>query len=558
MRIQELFNKALQDTQSARFAAAEKKLRRILREPLSDRHSATVRELLGVVYASQGDYKAAIKSLTEAAARNPADASIASNLSNCLREAGQIDEAVATGRKAVALNPGLAAAQNNLGNALNARGDLDGAVTAYRQALLIQPDFLEANNNLGLVLQAMGDLEGGIENYRRALRINPAFAEAHKNLGEALDEKGDLDLAEACYQELVDMHPGHAALHNTLGIILQEKHDMDGAVRHYEKALAINPELLEARNNLGAVLYAKEDYAAAIDNCRKVLELNPAFAAAHENLGAIYSTLGQYEDAIRSNDLADSLQSRAESLLCLYALGRYDEFDRRVAGHLERDRLNIHIAAACAFVASQTGRENLHPFCPRPLEFVNVGTIRDRVDDLDCFLDGIASELTDISGVWEPLSRTTRHGFQTHGNLFRKGKPLLARPETIISAEIAAYRAKFGGCLLLEAWPEKTEMTGWSVRLHRNCHQSAHIHPTGWLSGVIYLELLEAPDPAEGAIEFGLDCPGYPVLNDASQCLCHHPKWGDIVLFPSSLYHHTIPIRQDGVRLTISFDLMPV
>jgi len=37
----------------------------------------------------------------------------------------------------------------------------------------------------------------------------------------------------------------------------------------------------------------------------------------------------------------------------------------------------------------------------------------------------------------------------------------------------------------------------------------------------------------------------------------HHPKLGDIVLFPSSLHHRTIPFSADTDRISISFDLMP-
>ena len=77
------------------------------------------------------------------------------------------------------------------------------------------------------------------------------------------------------------------------------------------------------------------------------------------------------------------------------------------------------------------------------------------------------------------------------------------------------------------------------------------------MSGVIYVELVESPDPDEGAIVFGQHRDFYPVINQDYPRLLHRPQRGEIVLFPSSLYHHTIPIRGEGERLTVSFDLVP-
>ena len=260
-----------------------------------------------------------------------------------------------------------------------------------------------------------------------------------------------------------------------------------------------------------------------------------------------------------SYDAADSPVSRAEALLCLYALERYGEFDRRIEENLERDRMDIRIAAVCDFVAGQTGRPNRHPFCPAPLDFVSPRHIADHVEDAETFLDELSEDLQSLPTVWEPLARTTRQGYQTNGNLFRQKKPSIARLEKIIEAEIAAYRSRIGdaGCLFTEAWPEKPAITGWSVRLQRGGHQTPHIHSSGWLSGVIYVDLVESDDPDEGAIVFGQHGDNYPFINQDYPRLLHRPQRGEIVLFPSSLYHHTIPIRREGERLTVSFDLVP-
>ncbi len=86
-------------------------------------------------------------------------------------------------------------------------------------------------------------------------------------------------------------------------------------------------------------------------------------------------------------------------------------------------------------------------------------------------------------------------------------------------------------------------------------YQSAHIHPGGWLSGVIYLKVVPHLGKNEGAIEFGLSGGNYFDTN--SSTVTHQPKEGDVILFPSSLHHKTIPFTTDEDRIIVSFDLMP-
>ena len=86
-------------------------------------------------------------------------------------------------------------------------------------------------------------------------------------------------------------------------------------------------------------------------------------------------------------------------------------------------------------------------------------------------------------------------------------------------------------------------------------HQTAHIHPGGWLSGVIYLKVVSALRRDEGAIEFSLNGKNYS--DDDSLKVVHQPTVGDIVFFPSSLHHRTIPFTTDVDRIIVSFDLIP-
>jgi len=100
-------------------------------------------------------------------------------------------------------------------------------------------------------------------------------------------------------------------------------------------------------------------------------------------------------------------------------------------------------------------------------------------------------------------------------------------------------------------------MKSWYVRLTQGGYQDAHMHSLGWLSGVVYLSTIEHPANGEGSIEFGLHGYDYKILNKNIPKEQYQPSNGDLVLFPSSLFHKTIPVRQNCDRSVIAFDLMP-
>ena len=93
--------------------------------------------------------------------------------------------------------------------------------------------------------------------------------------------------------------------------------------------------------------------------------------------------------------------------------------------------------------------------------------------------------------------------------------------------------------------------------MFKNGHQSSHIHVSGWVSGVLYLKTVQSPSKNEGAIEFSLQGYNYPITRDDYPKKLYQPIDGEIVLFPSSLFHRTIPVIKDVERSVIAFDLQP-
>ncbi|MFB3053800.1 MAG: putative 2OG-Fe(II) oxygenase, partial [Alphaproteobacteria bacterium] len=59
------------------------------------------------------------------------------------------------------------------------------------------------------------------------------------------------------------------------------------------------------------------------------------------------------------------------------------------------------------------------------------------------------------------------------------------------------------------------------------------------------------------AITFTLHGRDYPILNEDIPNIRHSPKVGDLVMFPSSLFHYTSPFHADAERQCVAFDMCP-
>ena len=111
-------------------------------------------------------------------------------------------------------------------------------------------------------------------------------------------------------------------------------------------------------------------------------------------------------------------------------------------------------------------------------------------------------------------ANTTKNGLQTTLNLFDRPTGLFADLDQIIKHRIENYRRKFSSedCTFIRLLPKNIYLFGWFVRFLKGGHQTEHIHSSGWLSGVFYLQVPNFSNQEEGSIEFGQWGYDYPNL----------------------------------------------
>lgn len=470
---------------------------------------------------------------------------------------GKIKESEHLCYKILESNPDHPLANYNLGITSFALGKLNEAKNSFKKVIELKPDYTEAYFNLGITLQKLNQFKEAEIHFKKAIALKSNYTKAYYNLGISLYSLGRLEEAEINFKKTITQKPNFIIAHNNLGITLQKQHKLEEAEISFKTAVSLKPDYAEAHYNLGIILKKLNKLDEAEASYNRAIELKPNYQAALLNRGQILFEKGEFENSIKDFDACNSADSRSRALTSLYALGQVEEIYQRIKKNSELDDENISVAAFSAFIENKEKRETANKFCKNPMDYLNFSNLSSHIKNPNLFISEIIGEINKIDAIWEPINQATHKGFQSTTNLFRDPLGKLNNLKSIIMDELDLYHLKFknNSCSYIKKWPSKKELMAWHVILKKQGYQDSHIHSGGWLSGVIYLKLVPSLENNEGAIEFGLNGDFY--FNESSPKMIYQPKLGDIVLFPSSLHHRTIPFSTNTDRISIAFDLMP-
>jgi Tfp pilus assembly protein PilF len=432
-------------------------------------------------------------------------------------------------------------------------------VEAEKLSLSLTKDFPKhqlAWKVLALILKQNEKISEALIAIQKSVQLEPRDSNTHYNLAVILLELKRLDEAEVSFRKTIELKPDHAEAHINLGTTLGELGRLDEAETSYRKTIELKPDYADAHNNLGTILRELGRLDESEESYNIAVNLEPRSESILMNRSQIYFDKGKFELSLKDVDNCNNPISRARSLRSLYALGRIDEIYERIKKNSQLDEMNISVAAFSSFISIKEGKETANNFCKNPVDFIHYSNLKNHLKDSDLFINEIIKELNTVKTEWEPFGKSTIKGFQSK-NLFKSSLIKINDLKSIILREIDSYYSKFKNmiCTYIEKWPSKKNLRSWHVVLKKKGYQGPHIHRDGWLSGVIYLKVVPHLKKNEGAIEFSLN--GEYYFDEKSPKIIHKPIVGDIILFPSSLHHRTIPFTTDEDRIIISFDLLP-
>ena len=256
-QLQLILQQAIQAFQSGNFVSADLSLRRVLQ---IDSKNLPALHILGLIKASQSNYREAADYLARAARIHPNDASIQYNLAKALSDSGNDKDALAHHKKAVALAPNNPEAWLSYGKTASNLGRYEDALVWYGNALRLKPDYAEASLNKGATLKELERYEEAIAFAEQALSINPNLAEAWTNKGVALKALKRFDEAIAHYDKALSLKPDYHEAWTNKGVTLHELKRYDEAIAHYDTALSLKPEYHDASWNKSLCLLLQGDF----------------------------------------------------------------------------------------------------------------------------------------------------------------------------------------------------------------------------------------------------------------------------------------------------------
>lgn len=553
--------------------------------------------------AASGQLPAAEQHYRRALTLAPGDPAITISLAFLLRQMRRPAEARAQFETLLQRHPAVAEAHYGLGLACQDMMDMAGAEAAFRTALGLKPALLPATLGLATICNLTGRADEALDLLAPASAPDPRLGAAiEQQRGVARLAKEQNREALAHFESALAL--GHPEAAHSRAIALKSLGRDEEALEVLRLLVRDNPADLMAHDTLNQLLYRLKrdgEFLRSYDDAAAKFPALPHFALAKAAFLVRGERHGEalelYEHALKLVPGEPMvLQGRAMAQLKLQqvdaAIASYEEGLNRVP-----DDLNILTGVAAAYLMAREPKKaeaaalralNLAPANQGALGVL--GTAWRLMDDgrefdlcrYDDFIQpfdlepppgfGDMAEFCAELDRWldsqhgderEHIDQSLRGGTQTMGDLLRPGRhPLLDMLRLRIGEAVRGYIAALpqdGQHPFLRWRARDFRFSGsWSSRLKDRGFHANHLHPEGWISSAFYVALPDAVRDAEarqGWIKFGE--PSYEIgLSDPVRRAVQ-PKVGRLVLFPSYMWHGTIPFHAAQNRTTIAFDAVP-
>jgi len=444
-----------------------------------------------------------------------------------LKRIGRLDVALDLRRAEAKARPASAVAEHNLAAILGDMSRASEAEAAVRRAFAKGGDAPETWLVLARALLAQNRFDEADAAYRQALVRRPFFGMAVRDLAQLIWMRtGDREAAMAPFGPALAAAPGAVDLRLARATVMEYAGAAPQDVLSALGAQGDHPdvELAASQAALGF------DHDRALGHARTAHRLRPDITSALK-LAEVHLARAEAEAAMPMIDAVLAARPDDQSALSLKAVAWRRLDDPRAAALYDYD----------AMVGAWT--------IDTPAPWTS----------LTAYLADLAVALRALHGLTShPLGQSLRHGSQTTASLLASDDPAIRAFFTAIDRPIRDHIAGLGS----GTDPLRRRATGgyrvagaWSVRLKPGGYHAAHVHPEGWLSSACYIEVPDAVggEGHPGWIGFG----GPPFALDLPHQHFEKPEPGKLVLFPSYMWHATVPFQGDQSRLTIAFDVVP-
>jgi tetratricopeptide (TPR) repeat protein len=265
---------------------------------------------------------------------------------------GQDEKANPYLKKAARLKPGDPAARTNLAVNLVHLGKDSLAEVEFKKTVELEPQNFDANHNLGEFYVRTGRIAAAIPYLQKAQTADPAAYDNGYDLALAYERTNHAPEARRQVRELLKQKDT-AELHNLLAEIEEKAGDYVAAVNEYETAAHLDP----SESNLfdwGSELLAHQTSNPAIEVFSQGLNRYPSSSRLAVGLGLALYLAGRYDDAVKALLRATDLEP-SDAHAYYFLSQAYDRSPSQAEGVIQRFRrfagLRPHDAHAAFYYA---------------------------------------------------------------------------------------------------------------------------------------------------------------------------------------------------------------
>ncbi len=453
--------------------------------------------------------------------------------------------------------------------ALKAEGRLDEALVVEEQAIARFPRSAVAWHNYAATLGDLGRGGASKAACERAMAMGLDGPQTWSVYARALLANGEHDAAEAAYGETLKRAPQDVRVASELANIVWMRRG------RLAEAEAVLNACFAAGGDPRDLLATAAELSDAAGEPVRAADLMAG--AARRMPADNFMALAASERALAVDRLADAQRLVAQA----EALAPQDPavLNQAVIVHLAAGQADQALAKAKAGVALYPQDQSLLGWAATaaraagdPLHgaLYNYEAMVGAYDivapegwsSLRQFLDDLSKSLDRLHlYAQHPANQSLRHGSQTLHLLTGSDDPVIQAFFRAVDAPIRAHMAALGagqGPLRSRNSGDYRIAGAWSVRLRPGGFHKDHFHSQGWLSSAFYVQ---TPDAAldhadrQGWIRFGQ--PPFKTTPPLPAEYFVRPRPGRLVLFPSYMWHGTVPFTTDERRMTIAFDIVP-
>jgi len=404
------------------------------------------------------------------------------------------------------------------------------AADLFSDVCALWPDNPDALRNRAMAEASEGRIGAAVDLLTTALTQQPQWLDGHRVLAALRWVSGDVERFDASYAQATEAYPKAQGLWLGWFSAIAQHRDWPRAGAIVEAAAL---HLGETKGIVQARLFIASE-SGDVEETARLLAATAAWDDAFLRIARIRQALRE-RDPAKALAIALPIAQAAPHSPQAGQLWPYISTCWRLLGD-----------ARAAWLDGDP------PF----VQVVNVGLLADELAEL-------ADVLRALHIAQLPYAeQSVRGGTQTDRSVLLRHEPILQRTRAALMEQVRRFVDDLppvdGAHPLLGSPREALRISGsWSVRLSGGGFNVTHSHPMGRISSAFYVTVpaltemgaapaghfhLGAPPP-----ELGLDLPPYATIA---------PEVGKLALFPSTLWHGTMPTK-GGERLNIAFDIVP-